>query len=233
MRSLDKDLRAKQSGIEACPLFARLPAADKRSLAEASAWRVYARGEMLFLQGDRADGFYAVITGSVKVCRLGREGREQVLHLLGAGELCGEVPVFQGGRYPATAVADAKTEAIYVPGDRFLDLGQKHPQILLEMLAVLSQRLRTFVGLIDDLALNEISARLAKHLLDLGARAQAPAVELATAKGVLAARLGTVAETLSRTLARMQKRRIIEVRGRKIRILDREALAALAAGAKL
>lgn len=202
-------------------------------MAAVSLPRAYEDGEMLFLQGDRAEGFFVVGEGHIRVCRLGRDGREQTLHRLGAGEVCGEVPVFQGGRYPATAMAEGDLTALYVPGDAFLALAEEEPGLLLEMLAVLARRLRRFVDLVDDLALKEISARVAKHLLDLRVRQAGETVRLETAKQALAARLGTVAETLSRTLGKMQKRGIVAVEGRTVRILDRDGLDALAAGAKL
>jgi len=219
--------------LRTCPLFSGLPARDMHALARVMSERSYETGEMLFLQGDRAEGFFVILHGQVKVCRLGQEGREQVLHLMGSGDLCGEVPVFQGGRYPATAVATTRTDALYVPGDKFLETGEANPEIFLEMLAVLSMRLRHFVHLIDDLSLKEVSARVAKHILDLHIREKSARVTLDTTKGVLAARLGTIAETFSRTLKKMQGRGIIRVQGRLIEILNRDALVAIAAGGKL
>jgi len=161
------------------------------------------------------------------------DGREQILHMFGAGEICGEVPVFEGEAYPASAVAVDTLETLYVPRKDFLALGKRRPEILLEMLAVLSLRLRRFVHLIDDLSLKEVSARVAKYLLDLHARAETETVQLDSTKATLASRLGTIAETLSRTLRKMQQRKVIDVAGRQITIVDREELIELAAGKRV
>ncbi len=215
-----------------CPLFAELSSQDRDSFAGIMTLRGFDPGEMLFMQGDVAEGFYIVCKGTLKVFRLGHDGREQVLHMIHRGEPCGEVPVFQGKNFPASAMAVVEAEVLYVPREGFLTLGAQHPELLLAILAVLSARLRQFVHLIEDLALKETSARLAKHLLDLRARL-GDIVELETTKAVLATRLGTVAETLSRTLKKMQQRGIIAVDGRRIEILDPENLQTLSTGMKL
>jgi len=131
-------------------------------------------------------------------------------------------------------LAVGRLETLYLPGDKFLELGMRRPEILLEMLAILSLRLRGFVRLIDDLSLQEISARLAKYLLDQEAR-QGHSGELTIdcAKTVLASRLGTVAETLSRTLRKLQDQNIIAMAGKQVRLLDRDGLQDVAAGMKL
>ena len=224
--------RARQLGR--CDIMSILPAADLRALAGFAMLREYASGELQFLQGQHAEGFYVIVSGKAKICRYGGDGREQVLHIFGPGDPCGEVPMFQGGNFPASAVADGKLRALYLPRDKFVELGKRMPMLLMKMLAVLSTRLRHFVQLVEDLSLKEVSARLAKHLLDLSARSDgADEVELGTTKATLASRLGTIAETLSRTLSKMQRNGIIRVSGRRIAILDARALGRLAAGAKL
>lgn len=238
MRVIRTPVGERADLLDGSPLFAELPAEEKRALAAVMSLRSFDPEERLFLQGRQADGFYVVTKGKVKAYRVSHDGREQVLHMLVAGEVCGEVPVFQTGRvadptYPASAAAVGPVRALYVPRGRFLELAMKRPEMLLEMLAILSVRLRRFVGLIDDLSLKEVSARVAKHLVDLSVREGAGTVTLDTTKAVLASRLGTIAETLSRTLKKMQTRGIIAVQGRTIRILEMEQLTALAAGMKL
>ncbi len=226
-------LPEKERILAACRLFDAVVPADRRRFAAAATVRRFDPGAMLFQQDEPAAGFHIIHAGRVKVFLVNLDGREQVLHLFGPGDLCGEVPVFFGGRYPAGAVAEMATTTLFLARADFLHIGERHPRVLVAMLAVLSQRLRMFVNLVDDLALKEVSARLAKHLMDLRVRRPAPEVTLETSKAVLAARLGTIAATLSRTLARMQRRKIIAVHGRRIRLLDLDALAELAAGIKL
>jgi len=202
-------------------------------LARVCLLRVYEKDEVLFFQDEKAHGFYVVADGRVKVQRTGVDGREQILHMFGPGDICGEVPVFEGEAYPASAVAVGSLQTVYIPRKAFLALGRERPEILLEMLAVLSLRLRRFVGLIDDLSLKDVSARLAKVLLDLQARTGTATVKLDSTKTTLASRLGTIAETLSRTLRKMQAAGIIRVDGRSITIRDTDRLIELAAGERL
>lgn len=224
----------REEWLGACSLFAELPGEMILSLAKAASTRSYEPGETLFREGERADGLHIVADGLVKVCRYGADGREQILHVFEGVEPCGEVAVFEGGAYPATAEALAASSTLFLSRADFLDLAAKRPDLLLNMLAVLSRRLRRFVEMIDDLALKEVSTRLARHLLELSKQAGGSMeVELATSKAMLAARLGAVAETLSRTLTRMQRRGLIEVDGRRVRLRNAAALKKLAEGDKL
>jgi CRP/FNR family transcriptional regulator len=205
-----------------------------RALAEVSSVREYDDGEYLFQQDEAATGFYILVDGIVNVHRFGPDGRQQILHVFNSsGEPCGEVAVFEGGTYPAAAVSTGSTSTIYLPRDSFLQVARKNPEILLKMIATLSVRLRRFVGLIDDLSLKDVSARLAKHIQELSLQADSNLVELSTTKTVLAAKLGTIAETLSRTLRKMQSKHIIRVKGRQITVLDEDLLDDIATGEKL
>jgi CRP/FNR family transcriptional regulator, dissimilatory nitrate respiration regulator len=216
-----------------CSLFAALPQTEKDAFAGVMALREYAPKEVVFHNGEPAEGFFIVTKGKIKIYKISPDAREQVLHLMGCGELCGEAPVFEGGNYPASAAAVGKVQALYVPAQEFRKLGAQHPQLLLAILAILSRRLRQFVTLIDDLALKDVSARLAKHLLVQQLNSDSDIVELQTTKALLAARLGTIAETLSRTFKKMQARGIIDVDGKRVRILNSGMLQDLAAGMKL
>ncbi len=233
MHTLPTSVAERSRLLGLCDLFRSLPEPERAALASIALHRTYEAGEYLFMQEEPAQGFYVVVKGRIKVHRLSPDGREQVLHLFGRGELCGEVPVFAGTDYPASAAASGVLEALFLPRERFLAAARRQPQILLDMLAELSRRLRGFVTLIDDLSLKEVSARLAKYLLDLTAHTGAATVELDSSKAVLAARLGTIAETLSRTLKKMQQRKAIAVQGHRIRVLNRDLLIELAGGLKL
>lgn len=220
--------------LGACALFTELPSDLILALANVTGTRLYQPGEMLFREGTHADGLHIIVDGQVKVCRYGMEGREQILHIFEGVEPCGEVAVFEGGTYPATAEALAPSNTLFISRNDFLKLAERRPDLLLNMLAVLSRRLRRFVDMIDDLALKEVSTRLARHLLDLSQQSGgADEVELTTSKAMLAARIGAVAETLSRTLARMQRKGLVEVDGRRLVLRNRAGLQRLADGDKL
>jgi|YNPNPStandDraft_1061719.scaffolds.fasta_scaffold00506_26 CRP-like cAMP-binding protein len=218
--------------IAASPLFQGLSRGHYEELAMIMLEQLFRRGQIIFSEGDDADGFYLVLSGRVKVFKLSAEGKEQILHILGPGEPLGEVAVFAGKCFPAHAEAMEESRLAFFPRDSFVDLIARNPSLAMNMLAVLSQRLRKFTALVEDLSLKEVPGRLAAYLLYLSER-QGESTELLLdiSKGQLASLLGTIPETLSRILARMSKRGLIQGEGtRRIRILDRQGLDELASG---
>jgi CRP/FNR family transcriptional regulator, dissimilatory nitrate respiration regulator len=230
MRTVSCDLYLKSVALKTCRGFRELPADGMRELAALCEMREYEAGETLFLHGAKAAGFFVLVSGGILVYRTASDGKRQILHLFEeSGEMCGEVPVFEGSLYPASAECQGTTRALYLRRSDFLAVTRRRPEILLAMLANLSRRLRHFVDLIDDLALKDVAARLARHLTELATQAgDVNVCELATGKALLADRIGTVAETLSRTLRKFQEQGLIAVSGRTITLLDRNALARLA-----
>ncbi len=216
------------------PLFQNLSDAQRDKLAAICRERAYRRSDTLFIEGRRAGGFFILVDGRVKVFKVSRDGREQILHIFQGGEILGEVPVFAGGTYPAHAEALVDTRALFVPRDGFVRLIQEETTLALNMLVVLSRRLIRFTNLVEDLSLKEVPSRLAAYLLYLMERADgAREVELDMTKGQLASLLGTIPETLSRIFARLAGAGIITINGRRIHILDPKNLTALSQGEKL
>ena len=188
--------------------------------------KTYSRGETIFFEGDEGNGFYMVGEGKVKIFKLSSSGKEHILHIFGQGEPFGEVPVFHGKPFPATAEAIVKTKTLFFPRTRFTQLVETNPAIALNMLAVLSLRLRRFSTQIENLSLKEVPARLAHYLIYLSEeQGRDDAVELEISKGQLASLLGTIPETLSRIFAKMSEEGLIRVSGKVINLLDRRALA--------
>lgn len=222
------------SQIARIALFQGLPKAQLQELAGIVVDQKYRKGQTLFHEGTRATGFYGIVSGKVKIYKLSIEGKEQILHIFGEGEFFGEVPVFAGGNYPAHAETLEPSRMLFFPRESFLDLIRREPSLAMNMLAILSLRLRQFTHLIEDLSLKEVPGRLAAYLLYLSKRNRTSDVlELDITKGQLASLLGTIPETLSRILGRMTQQQIIEVEGKRIRLLDREALESIAGGEKL
>ena len=214
-------------------LFQGLPKDQLQELAEIVVDQTFKRGETLFLEGSRAKGFYAIVEGKVKIYKLSIDGKEQILHIFGPGELFGEVPVFAGGNYPAHAETLDRTRVLFFPRDAFTELIKGEPSLAMNMLAILSMRLRQFTHLIEDLSLKEVPGRLAAYLLYLSShRGKSDSFSLDITKGQLASLLGTIPETLSRILGKMSQQGLIEVQGPKITLLDRDSLENLAAGEK-
>jgi CRP/FNR family transcriptional regulator len=230
------------------PLFSGLAEADLARVRAIAVDRFYGRGETIFLEGDPGDGFYIVAAGKVKIFKVSLEGKEQILHIYGPGHPFGEVPVFSGDNFPANAVTLAKSHLLFFPRSAFARLITANPSLSMNMLAVLSMRLREFTVQIENLSLKEVPGRLAAYLLYL-AEEQAPStggsiklpqqiqlpqqVRLPISKGQLASLLGTIPETLSRILAKLSAQEMIGVKGNQIEIKDSGLLEELAVTGKI
>jgi CRP-like cAMP-binding protein len=220
--------------IARIPLFQGLDRKHYDQLAMIVTDRVFQKGETIFGEEDEGTGFYVVLSGRVKIFKLSPEGKEQILHIFGPGEPIGEVAVFTGRRFPASAEALEETRAFFFARKEFMDLIRRDPSLALNMLAVLSQRLRRFSVLIENLSLKEVPGRLATYLLYLQEEKKGGGdLLLEIPKNQLASLLGTIPETLSRILARMNREAFIESTGtRKVRILNRKGLEELAGGGR-
>jgi CRP-like cAMP-binding protein len=218
--------------IAAIPLFQGLPRKHHEDLAMLVVDQVFKRGQIIFSEGDEGNGFFVVVSGRVKIFKLSVDGKEQILHILVPGEPFGEVPVFTGDRFPAHAAPLEESRIFFFPRAAFVNLIKGNPSLALNMLAILSRRLRKFANLIEDLSLKEVPGRLAAYLLYLSEREKGtntPALDIS--KNQLSSLLGTIPETLSRILARMTREGLIQPSGsRLIKILDRKALEELASG---
>jgi CRP/FNR family transcriptional regulator len=214
------------------PLFKGLPADQLGRIAGIAVPREYRRGEIVFSDGQEANGFYVPMRGRIKIFKLSPEGKEQVLHIMGFQEPFGEAAVFSGGRFPAYAQALEESLLIFFPASAFVDLTRHDPTLAMNMLALLSRRLKEFAGLVEQLSLKEVPGRLASYLIYESDRAAGAAlIELDIPKTLLANVLGTIPETVSRVLGKMASEGIIEVEGRRIRLLERKKLEALSQGA--
>jgi len=207
------------------PLFATLPEDDLRRVADLAVPRRFAKKEAVFREGDRADGFFIVGSGKVKLFKLSGEGKEQVLHLLEAGQTFAEAVIFEGGVYPAHAETLTEAELLFLPKLPFLDLLERHPKVAIRILASLSRWLKRMTDLVESLSLKDVETRLVFYLSEeLKAGGIPPKdgaeLDLPFSKNVLASRLGTVPETFSRTLKKLQDDGLIDVRGKKIRVLS-------------
>ena len=215
--------------IASIPLFEGLARPHLEDLTMILVEQVFHRGQNIFSEGDDGAGFYVLGTGRVKIFKVSWEGKEQILHIFGPGEPFGEVPVFAGQKFPASAEAMEESRIFFFPRDGFIGLIKRSPDIALNMLAVLSRRLRRFTQLIEDLSLIEVPGRLAVYLLYLSeSKKGSQDLELDISKGQLASLLGTIPETLSRILGKMNKSGLIETEGPRIKILDAQGLEDLA-----
>lgn len=215
-------------------LFSGLPEEHIDALLTIAQVRDFDKNQLIFSEGDKGSGFYINVEGMVKIFKLSPDGKEHILHLFGPGEPYGEVPVFSGKTFPANAESITDSRSLFFPRDAIVDLLRKNPAIALHMLAVLSLRLRQFTVAVENLSLKEVPGRLAAHLLMLSMEQEKKdTVVLNISKTLLASLLGTIPETLSRILNRMAAQGLIDVQGRKIKLLDLQGLHLLAETGKV
>jgi len=210
-------------------LFGGLTETHLKEIKRIAVDKKFNKGEIIFFDGDEGSGFYLVIEGTVNVYKVSPEGKEQILHIVKEGETIGAVPVFSGESFPANARAISKSHLLFFPRGKFINLITNNPSLTMNILALLSMRLREFTIQIENLSLKEIPGRLAAYLLYLLEEQRSEdVIKLNITKLQLANILGTGPESLSRTMGNMRDRGLIEVEGSNIKLFDRAILEELA-----
>jgi len=216
--------------LRSCQLFTGLPPADLENIAAVSVVKSLQKDDYLFHEGDPAHGFYVVQRGSVSVHRVTAAGKEQIIHVFRAGESFAEVALATERGYPADARALEPTQVLLVQKAGILALLKRQPELALRMLGSMSSHLRVLVGQLEDLTLKDVETRLANWLVKRCPNPQSDQpvhIELAITKRMLAAELGTVSETFSRTLAEFREQKLLTVKGKTITVLSPTRLSAL------
>ncbi|MDY0300058.1 MAG: Crp/Fnr family transcriptional regulator [Trichlorobacter sp.] len=214
-------------------LFSGLEKSDLEELAAILTRRSFLKGEVLFSEGEKAEGFYLLLDGYLKLCRVSADGREKVLHFVHAGETFAEAAFFGDGSYPAEARALEAGEALFIPRKGFMELMSANPQFTINLVVSLSLSLRRFARQIEELTFADVTSRLASFLVTLADEKSTrydgiTYLELGIKKGELASQLGTAGETISRTFRKLREEGIIEIEGRKITVLQMDRLQELA-----
>lgn len=207
------------------PLFAALSDEEMAALRRRVSGKTYDRGELLFNEGDPCRGLYIVGRGKVRIFKLSASGREQILSVEGPGNSFAELPVFDGGNYPASAAASEESELLFISRKDFQEFCREHPEVGLKVIAVVGSRLRRLVGIIEDLSFTTVRQRLIALIVRLAQASSTRTsdgvhVELNKTQQDLAAELGTVRELVSRNLGRLQAEGYLDVNGRNIVIKD-------------
>ena len=213
-------------------LFSGLAEENLVELGEIAVRRPFVKGETLFSEGDKAEGFYLLCSGALKLCKISPDGREKVLHMVHPVETFAEAAFFGDGSYPAEARGVEKGEVLFFPRGAFLGLLERNPRFSMNLIASLAMLLRRFARQIEELSFADAPSRLASYLIDLASRKSTSFqgrtyLELDMRKGELASRLGTVSETLSRTFKKLKDEEVIEVDGNKVTVLNMEKLKLL------
>ncbi len=219
------------------PVLAGLPPEDLAVLAQAAETRKAMRGEPLFQEGTVGEGLVVVRTGEVKLVKSAKDGREQILYLARPGRPITEGLRFDGGAYPASAIAMRPSTVLIVPNQVISDLGERKPRVLRAMVDLRARRADRLLTLIGDLSLRTVPARLASFLCALSAQRSARGEEARTlvrdlTTETLAGRLGTVREEISRGLALLEREGALKVTPDVVVIEDLERLEAIAFGSR-
>jgi CRP-like cAMP-binding protein len=207
------------------PLFGSLTENEIQALASRVSKKRLQRGELLFAEGDSCKGLYFVASGKIRIFKLSSAGREQVLAIEGPGSSFAELPVFDGGNYPAAASASEDSELVFISRRDFQNFCREHPDVALKVIAVVGSRLRRLVGIIEELSFTTVRQRLIALILQLAEADGTPSkegirLELTKSHQDFAAELGTVRELISRNLSRLQAEGFLEVEGRKLVVKD-------------
>jgi CRP/FNR family transcriptional regulator len=227
----------KAAALGRTVLFGDLRPDELTELAALARQRELAQGELLFLAGEKAAGLFVISSGRIRAFRVNMQGREQTLHIERAGATLAEVPVFDDGPYPATAVAEEPTTVLFLEKSDIRRFMLQHPAVGLTALKLMAQRLRGHADLVDTLSLQQVGQRLARFLLAQGRKHglrtnSGLQVDLEFSNEELARRIGSVREVVSRTLTRLERDRLIaqvhvpkHLKRRRVLIANEAALA--------
>jgi CRP/FNR family transcriptional regulator len=199
----------KIEALKKTELFGSLTAEELKALADCCVEHRLSKGEILFTAGDEAKGLYVIAKGALRAYRENAEGREQIIHVEKAGTTIAEIPVFDDRPYPSTVMAEEESEVLYIGKRDVKKLCLKYPTIALSALKLLSARLRKTAALVESLSLREVDQRLAAFLLhEFKSRGKKVALPTNT---VIASRVGSVREVVSRSFAKLEEEKLISV----------------------
>lgn len=211
-------------------IFAGLATQDLENIADLVSVKVLGKGDYLFHEGDSSHGFYLVQKGAISVHRVSPAGKEQVIHVFRVGESFAEATLGTESGYPADARAVENSQVFLVQKSGFIELLKRQPELALRMLAAMSAHLRVIVGQLDDLTRKDVETRLVNWLLKRCPNPEADApttIVLSMTKRALAAEIGTVSETLSRTLAKLRTQKLLQVDAKAIHVSSQARLSAM------
>ena len=217
--------------LSKAPLLSDLSPPEMQQLAARTARKHFSAGELLFSEGEPCNGLHIIAEGQVRIFKTSVSGREQVLALNGTGEAVAELPVFDGGPYPASAIAVNEAEIAFISRRDFHAYCLEHPEVALKVLAQVGARLRRLVGIIEELSFTTIRQRLIAALVKL-AQTEGTKTErgiefqLPASHQELANQIGTVRELISRNLMRLQAEGLLDVDARHIVVKDLKGLNA-------
>ena len=215
--------------IRDIPFFSELSTDELRKFMKISKLMNFKKGDIIFLEGDVYYGFYIVVKGAVRVYKSNPDGREITLHIIEPFNSFAEIPMFisdreEGNIYPANAQAIENSVLIFIPKVEFLRIINENSKICLKMLHGFAERLMSLNQQIENLTLKDVVTRLAEYLYNKYKNSGKNEINLNLSRSMLATYLGTISETISRALRKLQDEDLIEIQGKKIIIKKPEKL---------
>jgi CRP/FNR family transcriptional regulator len=217
------------AALQRTALFGCLSEKELADIAQRAVELRLKKSEILFISGERAKGLFVVMSGKVRVFQQNADGREQVMHVDTAGAVIAEVPVFDDGPYPATAVSELDAQLLFIDKHDMHLFCVRYPSLALTALRLMAARVRRHAQLVEALSFHDVEHRLASFLIreveHTGSPVQGPVeLRLLLSNQAIASRIGSVRDVVSRTLARMKHDGLISMKGRTLIIPDIRAL---------
>ncbi len=222
--------------LRSVPLFAELDDRTLVALSRRCVPRVVGEGFVLFRAGDRCTGLYLVAEGRVRIYRASTEGQEQTIAVEGAGRPVAELPIVDGGTYPANAVTTAPSRLIFLPRPEFEHAFRTDPEVASAIVRALGRRMRHLVQLLETVAFRDVAARLAMLLADYAERDGEPreglvTLDLPRTQDELATEIGTARESVSRAFKQLRAAGMVRSRkGSQLMLASPDRLRAWARG---
>jgi len=210
--------------LQSCGLFAELGVNERRELARMAVYRGYAKGDVIFRQGEEAPGIFVVASGMVRLYKIAPSGKEHVLHLAGPGDTFAEVAVIGRFACPAFAEAVEQSTCLLLPSDSLLASLRRSHGMCLQLLTGMATWVRHLVGLMEGIVLRDAASRVARYLIEAGGDQEAT-VRLPGRKRDIASHLNMTSESLSRALRHLREAGLIQEGPEGIlKVLDAERL---------
>lgn len=212
-----------KDALSAIPYLANLDIGLIKEIAQQAKRQQYEAGQVVFLEGQRDVALYIVQSGWLKAVKSSPDGREQVLHFIGAGEAFNAIGVLVQSVNPATVIALEPATLWVIQQSIILRLIDEHPELGRIIIQRLAERIQQLIDMVEDFSLRTIESRLARYLIEQSSEEQIQRPRWAT-QAELANRLGTVPDVLNRALRNLAKDHLIQVERHQIQILNYEGL---------
>lgn len=211
-----------ESFCQKIPLFKNLSQSQIKHIAQSLLIKNFAKNDTIFFEGDKATSCYIIFSGKVKIYKVSRQGKEQIIHIMQSPDVLAEVPMFAGENYPASCAALTESVLLSLSREKLIQLIKTEPQIALNMLALQAQRLREFTLQLESLSTQDTAERLMKYLSTK--ISNEGIIKLDLSLTALASLLGVSRENLSRTISKLVKEKIITYNGKQIQLLAKQKL---------